>query len=143
MNLLSDRVKKIIEEMEGKDRGKQSALAELVGTSKQVVSYWVTGFTSAMAYECAQRISQKLGYRVEWLMSGKGPAREAPGEARPVPQGQEEQNVSSLAKPSHDLFLTHVTAEEMRLLTFCRTYPEAGKTFHRMAADLTGHPTMK
>lgn len=143
MNLLSDRVKKIIEEMDAKDHGKQSALAELAGTSKQIVNHWVSGLTASMDYRWAKQISEKLGYRIEWLMNGKGPAKEAPGEARPVAQAQEVQNVSGLARASHDLFLTHVTAEEMRLLTFCRTYPEAGKTFHRMAADLTGNPTMK
>jgi hypothetical protein len=143
MNLLSDRVKKIIEEMDGKDHGKQSLLAEIAGVSRAIVNHWTTGVTASMDYRCAKQISEKLGYRVEWLMNGKGLARETSGEARPVAQEQEAQNVSSLAKPSHDLCLAHVTAEEMRLLTFCRTYPEAGKTFHRMAADLTGNPTMK
>lgn len=143
MNLLSDRVKKIIQEMDGKDHGKQSALAEIADTSKQIVNHWVSGITASMDYRCAKQISEKLGYRIEWLINGRGPAKEAEGEGLPGAQKQEEQNVSSLAKPIHDLFLTHVTAEEMRLLTFCRMYPEAGKTFHRMAVDLTGNPTMK
>lgn len=143
MNLLSDRVKKIIEEMDGKDHGKQVALAEIADTSKQIVNHWVSGITASMDYRCAKQISEKLGYRVEWLINGRGPAREPEDEGLQVAQKQEEQNVSSRTKPSHDLLLTHVTVEEMRLLTFCRTYPEAGKRLQGMAADLTGNPTMK
>jgi hypothetical protein len=140
MNLLSDRVKKIIEEMDGKDHGKQSALAEIAGVSRTLVEKWLID-TESMDYRCGKQISEKLGYRIDWLMSGTGAAREArPAHTQREPK---EQNVSSQAKVSNDLFLAHVTAEEMRLLTFCRTYPEAGKTFHRMAADLTGHPVMK
>lgn len=141
MNLLLDRVKKIIEEMDGKDRGKQSALAAIAGTSKQVVSFWVSGYTASMDYECAQRIAEKLGYRIDWLMMGRGLPKEAQGADVEVAPKQEEQNAST-AKPSNELFLTHVTADEMRLLTFCRTYPEAGKRFSGMAIDLTGHPAM-
>lgn len=143
MNLLSERVEKIIRNMEGKPYGKQVALADIAGASKQVVNHWTTGVTLTMDYDYAKRISEKLGYRVDWLMSGKGPERvEQPDDVQPMRE-QQAQNVSSSTKPANDLFLTHVTYEEMRLLTFCRTYPEAAKTFYKMAAGLTGHPAMK
>jgi transcriptional regulator with XRE-family HTH domain len=143
VNLLSDRIKKIIQEMDGKDHGKQSALAEIAGVSKAIVSHWTTGVTASMDYRNAKRLSDKLGYRLDWLMSGRGLAREdQSADVQPSRQTEEQPVVSSSAKPSNELFLTHVTADEMRLLTFCRTYPEAGKTIHRMATDLTGHPAM-
>jgi hypothetical protein len=142
MKLLSDRVKKIIEEMEGRDYEKQSALAEIAGVSRTLVEKWLID-TESMDYRCGKQISEKLGYRMDWLMSGTGAAREArPTHTQPQREPKE-QIVSSQAMVSNDLFLMHVTTDEMRLLTFCRTYPEAGKTFQRMAVDLTGNPNMK
>jgi hypothetical protein len=62
--------------MPGKDHGKQTRLASIAGASKQVVNHWITGITTTMDYDYASIINQRLGYRIQWLITGKGPMRD-------------------------------------------------------------------
>lgn len=140
---LADRIRTVLNQMDGPEYGRQARLAEIAQCGRPVVNHWLSQAQKNINSKHALAISAALGYRVEWLMEGRGPAREVLGEARPVAQEQEAQNVGSSPKANPDLFLTHVTVEEMHLLTFCRTYPEAGKRLREMAIDLTGHPAMK
>jgi hypothetical protein len=129
---LCDRIEKIIEEIDDMGDGGETVLAEIADTSKEIVHQWVSGTSSVMDYRSAKKISVTLGYEIEWLIHGRGAARKTQEESLSLAQGQEEQHVSNLARP----LLINVNAEEMRLLIFCRRFPEAAKTFHRIAVDM-------
>jgi transcriptional regulator with XRE-family HTH domain len=76
MKILSNRVRIIIQGMPGKDHGKQAELARIAGASKQTVNHWFNGVTQSMDYDQASRIAKALGYRLDWLMNGKGMPKE-------------------------------------------------------------------
>ena len=119
-------------------------LAAQVDVSNNAVTKWIK--SGQISVDKAMKVATALEITLDELVDDTlilpSEKEDQHAEVQPARQ-QEEQPVSSPAKVSNDLLLAHVTVEEMRLVTFCRTYPEAGKTFHRMAADLTGNPTMK
>lgn len=109
---LADRIRTVIAEMEGKEYGKQARLAKIAGCGRAVVNHWLSGVQGEISFDHANAIANQLGYRVEWLMQGKGPKK----------KGDPENSVST-----GTLFLTHVTPEEMTLITLYRGATPMGK----------------
>lgn len=142
MELLSERIRNVMDGLKGQDDEKRIALAEIAGVSTLLVEKWLNDRSAAIDYRCSKKIAEKLGYRTDWLMRGIGPVRQKKSVA-PVAVGethaQSTQPVIHPVAKSDDLFLTHVTDEEMRLLTFCRIYPEAKQTFLEIARDITNN----
>lgn len=114
---LKDRIRTIMSEMEGPERGKQTRLAAAAGVERQVVSNWLSGAASEMRYESAKNLEDALGYCVEWLMRGKGARKK------------------SAAPMEGEMFSTFVTLDENRLLTRFRAATPMGKQLILMAAD--------
>lgn len=142
MGLLSERIKNVMDGMKGEDDEKRIALAEIAGISTMLVDKWLSDINASIDYRCSKLISDNLGYRIDWLMRGIGPSKEKK-RVEPVAvveiREKRKQPVSGQVTKSDDLFLTHVTDEEMRLLTFFRTYPEAKQRFFEMAKDISSN----
>lgn len=139
---LKDRVQLILDEMEGRDHGKKARLARIAKCSGPVVNHWLGDEQKEMNFEHAQRIAVALGYRVGWLMTGKGPRR--PNEGEDVLQngieldlGQPEQLSAQGSAPAvsteHDLYM-QLNTDELKLITRYRNATKAGKTFIDMAS---------
>lgn len=109
---LADRIRVVVAEMEGKDYGKQARLAKIAGCGRSVVNHWLSGVQGEISFDHANAIANALGYRVEWIMQGKGPKK----------KGDPEQTIAT-----GSLFLTHVTPEEMTLITLYRGATSMGK----------------
>jgi transcriptional regulator with XRE-family HTH domain len=145
MNHLAARIQTIIQEMPGKDRGKQTELARIAGASKQVVNHWLTGVTTTMDYGYATMIHKALGYRLDWLMRGKGPKRDdeqdavaAEAEPTSIPNASptgEQQPAQNL-----ELFLVHVTLDELRVLSSYRKRQGYRPMFNEMAKVIATTP---
>jgi hypothetical protein len=116
---LDERIRIVMAAMSGPDRGKQVRLSKIADTSKQVVNHWLTGVTQEMQYETARRISDELGFRIDWLLRGKGPAKkDDPDEAANAPE---------------TMALVYVTSEELEMITKYRAAGERGRQFIAMA----------
>lgn len=139
---LADRTRLILQEMAGRDHGKQTRLAEIAGCARAVVNHWLSGAQEEMRYDHASKIAKKLGYRIDWLIAGRGPKRdgdqdqgmmildeESPSSIVSVAPAEEPKPAS--AQSSNDLFLNYVTHDEMRLITI---YREKGK--YRQMLDM-------
>ena len=120
MKTLAERVKIVLAEMEGPDRGKNVRLANLAGTTRGRVSQWLNNPLESMSYDYAKNIESTLGYTVEWLREGKLPklATEAKKQA---PQGN---------------LLVYVDVEEMVLLTAFREASVEGRRYILKSAEL-------
>lgn len=145
MNDLAARVKTIIEEMPGKDRGKQTELARIAGASKQVVNHWVTGITTTMDYGHASMIQKTLGYRLDWLILGKGPKRDDDQDVVVVEAASSSQPGTSIEEDQQpvgdgELFLVHVTLDELRLLSSYRKKQDYRPMFNEIAKILADAP---
>jgi hypothetical protein len=117
---LADRLKIIIQEMPGPDRGKQVRLAKIADESKQLVNHWLRGVTTEIRYPAAKRIADQLGYRVDWLMLGKGPMRkDDKDEVAPTPE---------------TMALVYLTSEEQQIITNYRATDEIGRQVIQGAA---------
>lgn len=101
---LADRIRTVILEMPGQDYGKQAQLAEIAGCGRPVVNHWLSGQQGKINPKHAMAISAKLGYRVEWLMEGKGPKK----------KGEAEIDVNE--SDSEKLFMIHLTQKELEVL---------------------------
>lgn len=102
---LADRIRAIIDDMDGEEFGKQARLAQIAKVGRPVVTHWLNG-QKTINSKHALAICNVLGYRPEWLLEGKGPRRN--GEKEDVPAEGEK------------LFLAHVTQREMEILTAYR-----------------------
>jgi transcriptional regulator with XRE-family HTH domain len=142
MNNLADRVQTIIQEMDGKEYGKQTRLAEIAGCARAVVNHWLSGVQEEIRYAHARDIAKKLGYQLDWVISGIGPKRDgtqdqellALTEENPsivIDAAHAEDAISLSAQGGNHLFLNYVTGDEMRLIT---TYREKGK--YRQMLDM-------
>lgn len=124
---LADRIRVILENMDGPEYGKKARLAKIAGAGKPVVTHWLGGQTKIKS-EHALPIANHFGYRLEWILEGKGPKRKGENEV------DEEK--------SEKLFIVHVTAEEMEMLsayraassmdrsiiqTICKRTPQEGR----------------
>lgn len=124
---LADRIRGIIAEMPGPDYGKQARLARIAGTGRPAVNNWLSAQKS-ISEEHAKRICDELGYRLEWLMDGKGPRR----------KGEHE-----LQQAEDALQVVHVTAKEWELVQAYRRSGMMGRSFIENAcqfAQKTEHP---
>lgn len=121
---LAERIRLVMRAMDGPERGKQVRLAKLADTSKQVVNHWLTGVTQEISYEQAKNICEELGFRLEWLMNGRGPIR----------QGETE-DVSTQADK---MLLQFLTKEEVELISDFRQLNELGRAI--VLAAIKGAP---
>lgn len=119
---LEQRIRKVLEDMPGPTRGKQVRLAKIADESKQLVSHWLKGVSKEIRYEAARRISEELGFRIDWLMRGKGPMKREEGEE------------VTEAAPTESMQLVYVTNEEMEVITNFRSTDEIGRAIIRAAA---------
>jgi hypothetical protein len=136
---LKDRVDLILKEMPGRVHGKKAKLARIAGCSGPVVNHWMNDKQQEMNFEHAQRIASALGYRVGWLMTGKGPRRPGAGEdllqdgLDMEVEDEAREQIASTADPENDLYIK-VTSDELKLITRYRNATQAGKSFIDMAA---------
>jgi hypothetical protein len=136
---LKDRVELILKEMTGREHGKKAKLARIAGCSGPVINHWLNDKQQEMNFEHAQRIASSLGYRVGWLMTGKGPRRPGPGEEL-LQDGLDFGTETEVAEhadasqdPENDLYIK-VSAEELKLITRYRNATKVGKAFIEMAS---------
>lgn len=111
---LAERIRVVIREMPGPDRGKQTRLAKIADESKQTVNHWLTGHVKEIQYEAARRISEHFGFRVDWIMLGKGPIHKDDKEDPGTSAGEA-------------MSLVYLTAQELEIITNFRTTDEIGR----------------
>jgi transcriptional regulator with XRE-family HTH domain len=112
---LADRIRAILAELPGPEYGKQARLAKIAGCGRPAVNNWLTG-QQRIAADHALAISNALGYRIEWLVEGKGPRK----------KGEKE---SDLPEAADALYVTHVTPKEMEMLSAYRSADATGRSF--------------
>lgn len=110
---LAERIRIVMRAMPGADRGKQVRLAKIADTSKQVVNHWLSTKTQDIGYDQAKRICDELGFRVEWLLKGKGPMRQ-----------DEPEDMSTNADK---MLLQFLTQQEAELISDFRQLNELGR----------------
>jgi transcriptional regulator with XRE-family HTH domain len=110
---LADRIRGIIAEMPGPEYGKQARLARIAGTGRPAVNNWLNAQKS-ISEEHAKKICDELGYRLEWLLEGKGPRK----------KGEHE-----LQQAEDALQVVHVTAKEWELVQAYRRSDGMGRSF--------------
>lgn len=113
---LSDRIRTVLLEMEGPDYGKQAKLAEIAGAGRPVVNHWLSGQQGKINPKHALAISAKLGYRVEWLMEGRGPKK------------KDDPDIEVPSSSGEKLFMVHVTQKEMEILSAYRSADQMDRT---------------
>lgn len=136
---LKERVNIVLDSMPGPDRGKKARLARIAGCTGPVINHWINGEQQDMKFDHAQRIATALNFRVEWLLTGKGPKKPGEGEEllkhglHPDEPASSSMYESEIVDPENDLWLK-VTARELKLLNRYRNATEAGKMFIEMAS---------
>jgi hypothetical protein len=110
---LADRIRVILGDMDGAEYGKQARLAKIAGAGRPVVNHWLSGQKNINS-EHALAICNTLGYRLEWLLEGKGPKKKGEKETE-APEGEQ-------------MYIVHVTAAEMSLLTAYRAASAMDRT---------------
>lgn len=121
---LAERIRVVMRAMEGPDRGKQVRLAKIADTSKQVVNHWLTGVTQEIAYPQAKNICEELGFRLEWLMNGRGPVRV--------------EDVEDTSTNTDKMLLQFLTQQEAELISDFRQLNELGRAI--VTATIKGAP---
>lgn len=119
---LADRIRAIIDDMPGKDHGKQAELARIAGCGRPVVNHWLSGQT-VIKYEHAKNIADHFGYRLEWVREGKGPRK--PGE-REMPEKESGEREEAL--------YMRLSVDEVKLITHYRAATSAGKALIDLSA---------
>lgn len=110
---LADRIRQIILEMDGNDYGKQARLAEIAGCGRPVVNHWLSGQQGKINVKHAMAISARLGYRVEWIVDGRGPRKKGEPET-PI-------DVNAGNSAQEKLFMFHLTQKEMEMISEYRS----------------------
>lgn len=109
---LADRIRIVLSDMDGPEYGKQARLAEIARCGRPVVNHWLRSKQETISSKHALNIANGLGYRVEWLMEGRGPRRKDSLET------DEERTEQSPYKEA--TFMLQVSEEEMRIITAYR-----------------------
>lgn len=112
---LADRIRTILGDMDGPEYGKQARLARIAGCGRPVVNHWLSNEQQRITSEHAVRIASALGYRLEWLLEGKGPRKKTDTET-----------VSDSS--DSPMFIVHVSPMEMTLLSAYRAATAMGKS---------------
>lgn len=144
---LADRVQLILDELEGKTHGKKAKLARLAGVTPPVVNHWLGGDQLDMDFKHAQKLAATLGYRIEWLLTGKGPKR--PGEGEELLRDGMQADAPAVAEDrgiedqEDDLYLK-VSSEELKLINRYRNSTKMGKLLIEAASiqaqkEVPGH----
>lgn len=120
---LQDRIRVVIAEMDGREYGKQTRLAELVGCARAVVNHWLSGVQVEIKYDHAKAIADKFGYRLDWIMEGRGPKREG------------EKAVEQQSQPRGDL-LVRLSVDELKIIAHYRAANETGKNIIELNAEI-------
>lgn len=121
---LQDRIRTVMTDMGGRDYGKRSRLAEIAGCTRAVVTHWLSGGQTDINYEHAKNIAEHFGYRLEWVMEGKGPKKEGEQPQLSVVQGQ----------PGEELILMKLTVEELKIIAHYRASDEIGRRMIEITA---------
>jgi transcriptional regulator with XRE-family HTH domain len=146
---LADRVQLILDELEGNPHGKKAKLSRLAGCTPPVVNHWLGGKQQDMDFKHAQKLAAALGYRIEWLLTGKGPKRPGEGEellrdglhlVAAAPAAVEDKG---LEDQEDDLYLK-VSADELKLINRYRNSTKMGKLLIEAASiqaqkEVPGH----
>lgn len=74
---ISDRIKEILREMDGPERGRQTRLADIAGFSKALVGQLLNNPGQKLGHEYAKKIEDRLGWRADWILYGKLPKKAA------------------------------------------------------------------
>lgn len=106
---LQDRIRQILQDMDGPDYGKRARLAKIAKCGKPVVTHWLNG-QGKINTEHAMNIANGLNYRMEWITEGKGPRRK--GETETVEFSDEESG--------EELKMIHVSLKELDILNAYR-----------------------
>lgn len=118
---LQDRMRVVIAEMDGREYGKQTRLAEIAGCARAVVNHWLSGVQVEIKYDHAKNIASKLGYRLDWIMEGRGQKRE----------GAKEPEQARHA----DLFM-RLSVDELKIITHYRAANQVGKSIIELNAEI-------
>lgn len=118
---LDERMRLVLKAMPGPDRGKQVRLAKIVDESKQTVNHWLTGVVKEIQYEAARRICDEYGFRMDWLMRGKGPIK--------IDDKEE------TGPTAENMALVYLTARELAIITNFRATDDIGQTVVEAAAE--------
>lgn len=110
---LAERIRIVMQAMPGPERGKQVRLSKIADTSKQVVNHWLMGVTQEIFFDAARRICDEFGFRIEWLMQGKLPARK--------------DDPDELSASAENMELVYITSQEMKMITKFRATDEMGR----------------
>lgn len=73
MENIGDRIKMILKELDGPERGKQTRLAEIAGCTKALIGQLMRNPGQELGYQYAKNIEKNLGYRVDWVLKGTLP----------------------------------------------------------------------
>ena len=118
MTTLPERLHAILSEMEGPDHGKQVRLATLAECKRATITHYLKNPGSEIGYEYAKNIADRLGYNVDWVITGRGD-----------PKNKEQQTAP--------ISLTYVDQDESVLLTMYRESTKEGREYIRESAKLT------
>lgn len=123
---LKDRIRVVIAEMEGREYGKQTRLAELAGCARAVVNHWLSGVQVEIKYDHAKNIADKLGYRLDWIMEGRGQKRESAKEPAQAKQAD---------------LLMRLSVDELKIITHYRAANPTGKSIIELNAEIAPKET--
>lgn len=70
---MSDRIREILKNLPGPERGRQTRLAEIAECTKALINQILKNPAQTLGYEYARNIEKKLGYRVDWVLNGHLP----------------------------------------------------------------------
>lgn len=118
---LKERIRVVIAEMSGREYGKQTRLAEIAGSARAVVNHWLSGVQVEIKYDHAKNISDKLGYRLDWIMEGRGPKREG-------------EKVQEQPRPAE--LLMRLSVDELKIIAHYRAANPVGKSIIELNAEI-------
>jgi hypothetical protein len=106
---LADRIRIILSDLDGPEYGKQARLAEIARCGRPVVNHWLSHKQETISSKHAMNIAAGLGYRVEWLMEGRGPRRKDSSEI-------DEEVRTEQPPPKEATFMVQLSEEEMQVI---------------------------
>ncbi|WP_211462850.1 hypothetical protein [Collimonas silvisoli] len=127
MENIGDRIKVILIELDGPERGKQTRLANIAGCTKALIGQLMRNPGQDLGYQYAKNVEKDLGYRVDWILKGALPKFVREQELA----SQETNDLDELVELTL-LYRQATGAARIRLMKFARTLekapPHAGKT---------------
>ncbi|HWW05660.1 hypothetical protein [Collimonas sp.] len=116
MENIGDRIKVILIELDGPERGKQTKLAKIAGCTKALIGQLMRNPGQELGYPYAKNIEKHLGYRVDWILNGTLPKFVREQELAP----QETNDLDELVELTL-LYRQATGAARIRLMEFARS----------------------